>query len=200
MRTSEFTINDITIGFLRECFRYDAETGILYWAERPASHFSGAQFRANKFNRAHAGMEAGVVHPTDGYIRVSISKIRVGVHRVIWAICNGLDLLDVPPILDHINGNKVDNRIVNLRPATPSQNSRNRKHESASETGVRGVARSNGRSGFIARIDVGGENVGLGSYDTIEEARAAYLGAARLLHGDFMRTAECFRDEATGGV
>ncbi|EHK78049.1 HNH endonuclease [Sinorhizobium meliloti CCNWSX0020] len=188
MRTSEFTIEDMTSKFLGECFRYEAASGNLYWKDRPASHFSGSQSRADRFNSSHAGMLAGAVNKTDGYLRVNISRIRVGVHRVIWALWNDVDLLDVPPILDHINGVRVDNRIVNLRPATPIQNSRNRTHESDSATGVRGVTLSKSESAsFVARIAVGAENVGLGSYQTIEEARAAYLGAARLLHGDYMR-------------
>ncbi|WP_164817898.1 HNH endonuclease [Sinorhizobium meliloti] len=201
MRTSEFTIEDMTSKFLRECFRYEPDSGNLYWKDRPASHFSGSPHRADRFNSAHTGMLAGVVNKTDGYLRVNISRIRVGVHRVIWAIWHDIDLLDVPPILDHINGVRVDNRILNLRPATPIQNSRNRTHDSESATGVRGVTRSkSGCTGFIARIGVGAENVGLGSYKTIEEARAAYLGAARLLHGDYMRQPEGIVFDPTGGA
>ncbi len=85
---------------------------------------------------------------------------------------------------DHINGNRLDNRRCNLRTVTASQNRMNRTITAVSTTGFKGVTRKGSR--FIARV--GSKDSGkiyLGCFKTPEEAHAAYLSAAKKLHGEF---------------
>ncbi len=115
-----------------------------------------------------------------GYLRVRWNGEVKLAHRVIWEYVNG----PVPTgmEIDHINGIKSDNRIVNLRLTTRSENMQNRqRHQSNSFTGVKGVSpRPNGK--WWAAIGVSGRVFHLGSFRTIEEAEAAYKGAAAILH------------------
>lgn len=89
--------------------------------------------------------------------------------------------------LDHINGNRLDNRRSNLRPATCSQNLCNRGPRRGSESGLKGVSR-NGRIGWAAVIKANGIKKYLGTFRTPEAAADAYNAAANELHGEFART------------
>lgn len=95
-----------------------------------------------------------------------------------------------PPVgvqVDHINLNSLDNRRENLRLCQARENLCNRRAQSNSLTGFKGVSPSRGR--FQAMIQRDGRAIFLGRFDTAEEAHAAYVAAARELHGEFMRTA-----------
>jgi hypothetical protein len=86
---------------------------------------------------------------------------------------------------DHKNLNRLDNRRLNLRPATDSQNQHNRSKYRNNTTGFKGVTRCQGK--FQARITVKGEQIFLGYYKTAEEAHAAYCLAAAEHHKQFAR-------------
>lgn len=87
--------------------------------------------------------------------------------------------------VDHVNGNRLDNRRSNLRPATCAQNARNRA--AANRWGLKGVSRrSNGK--WQARITVDGYTRSLGHFGTASEAADAYARAAAELHGEYART------------
>jgi hypothetical protein len=119
---------DIPVEFLRECFEYNPETGILTWKERPLEHFSHCIYplrEYSRFNTRYAGKPVGT--PNRGYLqtRLHIGGIRgtryttVNVHRICIALMTG----DWPPEdTDHYNGIHSDNRWCNIRPATRSQN------------------------------------------------------------------------------
>lgn len=89
-------------------------------------------------------------------------------------------------LVDHINGDGLDNRRVNLRAATPRENARNRRVRSDSLSGFKGVRRLSSGT-WIARIEVGGRRVSLGSFDTAESAALAYDAAAVEHFGEFAR-------------
>jgi len=77
--------------------------------------------------------------------------------------------------IDHINGDKADNRICNLREVTTQQNTWNRKD-------VKGYTYRKDRNKFVARIIVNGKRIGLGHYKTEDEAYKAYLDAKKVYH------------------
>lgn len=95
-------------------------------------------------------------------------------------------LLDAP-IVDHANGNKLDNTRANLREATSRQNSWNRGLRSDSKIGYKGVVRSRSRQQYRARIQVGEKRIHSGYYATAVEAARAYDAMAREHYGEFAR-------------
>ncbi len=114
----------------------------------------------------------------DGYVVVATRKRILGhLHRLIMApIPNGLHI-------DHINGNKLDNRRSNLRLATRSQNAANQPLTSRNRSGYKGVSAS--RTRWKARIQHQGTIYHLGVFKAREEAAWAYNVAAELLFGKF---------------
>jgi len=123
-----------------------------------------------------------------GYIRVKISGKRYYAHRIIWemfheAIPEGIQI-------DHIDGDPYNNRIENLRLATQAQNNANRGKQinrpNVSKDLPKGVS-YNKAGRYEARITYKNQGHYLGSYDTTEEAYAAYMEAAEILHGKYAR-------------
>ena len=137
------------------------------------------------FNRQNAGKRAGGDNGK-GYVAIRISPwpAKFKAHRIIWALVHG----EWPPAgfdVDHINMIKGDNRPANLRLATRGQNIANRVVRTSSGTGFKGVVRSKMR--FAAKIKAGGKMHYIGQFKTPEEAHAAYVEAAKRLHGEFAR-------------
>jgi hypothetical protein len=89
--------------------------------------------------------------------------------------------------VDHVNGNKVDNRRANLRLATRSQNNRNKPLQGNNTSGFRGVAYHKPSGFWVARVFVNKRQTSLGCYRTAEEAAHAYDAAAREHYGTFAR-------------
>lgn len=86
-------------------------------------------------------------------------------------------------VTDHVNGDTLDDRRGNLRPATRSENARNAAPRHDNVTGVRGVSRV--RGGYRARIKGPSGRVSLGTFPTLEGAREAYARASLEMHGEF---------------
>ena len=102
-------------------------------------------------------------------------------HRVILNSIAGVGV-------DHLDGNGLNNRRVNLRPATQLENSRNRKLNTNNSSGFKGVTWHKHSKKWVARITLNWKLVGLGYYASREEAYAAYCKASLKLHGNFGRT------------
>jgi hypothetical protein len=94
-----------------------------------------------------------------------------------------------PDQIDHINCDKTDNRLCNLRLATHQQNMMNRRGSRNSAIGVKGVTFNRRKGRYVAQLTVGGKAVLRKQFKTIDEAAAAYAAAARQYHGEFARTA-----------
>ena len=141
-----------------ELFRYDYETGVLYWRRRVNS-------------RVPKTLEAGTQRKSSGYLYVQVHGRLYPVHRVVMLMCYGFygEGLEV----DHINHVRNDNRLVNLRFVTHGENMRNKSVSSKSTTGVTGVDFSKAHKKYRARIRVNREFIHLGYFDTLEEAAAA---------------------------
>jgi hypothetical protein len=90
-------------------------------------------------------------------------------------------------VVDHINGNGLDNRMVNLRVCTAAQNSRNRKPRKGSLSGYRGVSFYKNYQKWVAQIMYDGVKYYLGYFSDPKEAALAYDAKARELHGDYAR-------------
>lgn len=145
--------------FLNGLFRYEAETGILYFRER-------LDTLCSNFNRQFAGKVAGSVN-AKGYVTLRVEHRKVLAHRVIWKMVSG----DEPGIVDHINRSPGDNRWCNLRVVSHSDNLRNGSVRRSNKLGMLGIYKRCLR--FIARIKIEGREVYLGSYSSLPEAIAA---------------------------
>lgn len=160
---------------LNEILRYDGATGLLFWRVRSETSFlhiadKGKRLETlNWWNKTYPGTEAFITIK-DGYRRGKIFGKVFGAHRVIWKMITG----DEPAIIDHINGDKVDNRFENLRSVASVDNQRNMKKYKNNQSGVSGVTFCRQDGVWRARIGIGaGEEKCLGSYSSLEEAVAA---------------------------
>lgn len=116
-----------------------------------------------------------------GYIQISIDSKIYKAHRLIYIYHKG----DIPDgmQIDHINGIKNDNRLENLRIATPLQNRYNVPKLKTNTSGFKGVTKH--RKKWKAQININGKNKHLCLCDTRELASEAYKQAADKLHGEF---------------
>lgn len=153
------------VGELRAAFSYDPETGSIT--------------RLVGTSKREAGTSVPVPHG-DGYLCVWLGRRQFFAHRVAWALGYG-----VAPVgyIDHINGDRADNRLANLRQTTKRGNAENlRKAYRNNRSGLLGVHSRAGRPGFRARIRVNGALLDLGAFENAADAHAAYLTAKRRLH------------------
>jgi len=152
--------------FYRSYFRYDESTGKLYWKKKP----SGI---------VNVGDEAGGLFGGKGkeYLRTAFKGKRLLVHRVIWFIQKGY----WPDVVDHINGNGLDNRLSNLRDTDNQGNCRNRSMRSDNKTGHKGVSWCKNRKSWRVRIHHRGKELIVGYFDCLELAGLVATEARELL-------------------
>lgn len=145
---------------LLRVFTYDPHTGDLRWVRR---------------NQRRAASKE-----SNGYLQVKYLGSNYAVHRVIWMMVHG----EMPRHLeiDHINKDRTDNRLSNLRLASVSENRCNTTARRGRDL-PKGVIRDKRK--FCARIQKDGVCHRLGNFPTPEEAHSAYVNAAKHLHGSF---------------
>jgi hypothetical protein len=160
----------MNIDQLNQLLSYDAETGDLLWKKKPSKNISVG---------ALAGHKSKI-----GYIQIGIGgKLYLG-HRIAWSIFYN----EQPPkIIDHINGNKGDNSIKNLRGSTNSENMSNMGRTKKNSTGFKGVTFNKKLNKYMASIGHNMKSIYLGLHDTPEKAHEAYCEAAKKLHGQFAK-------------
>ncbi len=169
---------------LRQLLRYEPETGKLFWLPRPREMFTSDR-SFNTWNVRFAGAEAFATVHRQGYRCGVIAGEKCLAHRAVWAVHSGRWPENQ---IDHINGDKTDNRIANLREATHAENLQNSRRPSRNTSGFKGVCFDRSRGKWMARIHADGRDRMLGRFDTPEEAHAAYRAAAEKHHGEFART------------
>lgn len=162
--------------FLEKILRFDPESGKLFWKERPASMFAEGKHSAAhtcaKWNSSFAGKEALTARHGAGYRHGSVLGVNALAHRVIWKLVTDEDAVEV----DHIDGNRSNNQLSNLRSVSREVNRRNAARHRDSVTGVTGVRRAI-HGGWQAHITVDYRITCLGTFPTIEEATAARKAA-----------------------
>lgn len=163
--------------FIKQCVRYEPETGKLYWRERPA-HLFLYRSDAKGWNRKHAGRETFTFRLPNGYLQGAVKKVHLYAHRVAWAIAKGYWPLEI----DHINGIKDDNRLINLREVTTTQNRQNGRLHRDNTSGVIGVTWREKFKTWRVRIVVNKKEVCLGCFKNFDEA-VAVRKLANIKHG-----------------
>lgn len=153
---------------LRGHLDYDKDAGTFFWKPRRWRSAKGV---------------AGTKHP-HGYIVITIDNVQYPAHRLAWLHYYG----EWPKEeVDHKDTDKSNNRIENLRDATPRQNRANTAPIGAS--GIKGVRQKHAGGKWEASIIHAGQYFYLGSFDTSEQAAAAYNAKAAEFHGEFTRAA-----------
>ena len=147
---------------------YDPETGEFIWV-RPTN------------NGINAGDIAGHIDDSKGYVTISLFGQHYYAHNLAWFYVYG-----VWKRIDHKNGHGINNKLLNLRPATTQQNNRNARVRIDNILQIKGVTKMGVK--YIARIFVDGRSIYLGSHDTIEEAVNARREAELKYFGEFSRT------------
>lgn len=131
-------------------------------------------------NKTRVGAIAGYIH-SKGYQIVTVDGDKYLGHRLAWLYMTG----EWPQEIDHINHVKNDNRFVNLRLASRSENCLNIKLKSSNTSGVKGVS-WNARVGkWAAQIAYRRKNKHLGYFDTLEDAKEFIQLARDMIHGEF---------------
>lgn len=155
-------------------FSYDAESGLL---TRKVS---------SRGRNAKAGNVVGCVN-SRGYLLVWVMSKSFRVHRIIWLMSTGEMPKDQ---IDHINGNPLDNRLVNLREATHAENQKNRGKQHNNKIGYKGVSsKGSSKNPYLAKITLNGKQIYIGYFPTPELAHQAYCVKTKELNGEFGRAA-----------
>lgn len=174
--TAKEQTSGLSVIWLRENMHYDADTGIFSWAKPGYGRTVGKHIGAGK-------------NSAKNYLALKINGAIFYAHRVAWFYIHG----EWPKgQIDHIDGDKFNNAIANLRVATSAQNAARRKT-------TRFIGPSRGvfphGAGFVARIHHNGVRHYLGYFPEAEKAKEAYEAKALELHGDFAHQSEAVADK-----
>lgn len=156
---------ELTFAELVYLIKYDPETGILTWLPRPLWMFK-TERECVLWHKRFSGKEA-LKYATNGYKAGKIHGHRLLAHRVAWLLHYGKW---PDKNIDHLNGDRSDNKIQNLRDVDAGVNQRNRKMSSRNTSGFTGVKRCKKTRAWIAFIRVNGKNKILGRYNFKEDA------------------------------
>jgi HNH endonuclease len=151
---------------LHEMFEY--RDGLLLWKTDRARR------------KVRAGDEASHIKAT-GYKYTCFNYKQYRTHRLIYCMFHGF----MPEYIDHIDGNKLNNKIENLRGCTKAQNSYNRKAPKTNSSGHKNVCFYKRYNKWRSYIDVHGKKITGGYFDTIEDAVISATNLRQQHHGEF---------------
>lgn len=166
MNTKQPVRTQITQAEVIELFDY--QDGCLHW-------------RANR-SAMKAGQLAGHVKTT-GYTAVRINNKEYKAHRIIYLLHHG----SLPDYIDHIDGNRSNNKIENLRPATINQNNWNSKRPSQNTSGLKGVCWNKRHKKWFARVQINGKQLFIGYFNNLSDAETAIRNARESHHGEYAK-------------
>jgi hypothetical protein len=161
--------------YLDQILRYDPVSGDLIWKVLFPDRIAGAVI-TGKGSRT-------------SYRKLALERLDFKAHRLCWILAYG----KLPPegaVIDHIDGNGLNNALSNLRACSQRMNSRNSKTPVSNTSGFKGVRSLAGTHRFQAYICVDRQQIHLGMYDTKEEAYSAYCDAAKTHFGEYARLDE----------
>lgn len=166
---------DLSAEFVRSILDYDPKTGIFHWRYRHDC--------PQKWNTRYAGRIAGTAKGA-GYHWIQVKgPVAYAAHRLAWLYVTGAW---PPEQIDHKNGNRSDNRIANLRPATNSNNSCHKRIQSNNTSGFVGVCFNTQIGKWEARINIKRKCIYRAFFRTAEAAHEARQIALPLAHGEFV--------------
>lgn len=157
---------ELTQDKVKELFEY--RDGALFW-------------KVSTNNLITVGQMAGTAVNDAGYQMVGIGGKIHRLHRIIFLYHHGY----LPNKIDHIDGNRANNKIENLRPATNEENSRNTKISKRNKSGVKGVCWANHVNKWMVQVRRGNSNKYLGLYDDLELAELVAIEARNKFHKEF---------------
>lgn len=162
----------ITYAQAKALLKYDPETGSITWLPRPREMFpNDLQYRS--WNTRFAGKEAFTSIGGHGYRQGTFLGNVVLAHRMIWLLIAG----SFPESVDHINGDRLDNRLANLRAVSLHENNRNRPMRANNTSGVTGVTWSKRYQKWHVSIRTEGRCKFLGFFTDLKKAKAVRLAA-----------------------
>ena len=157
--------NIISQDELKALLHYDPDTGVFTW-------------RVNRKGGVKVGDTTGYI-AKNGYVQIGVSNKLYYAHRLVWLYVYGVwPEYDI----DHIDGVRANNKLVNLRKATRTENNQNTRKDSTNVSGLRGVYWHRAAQKWCAEIAVKGKKTYLGLFNTKELAHEAYLKAKETLH------------------
>jgi hypothetical protein len=162
--------NVITQSELKEVLSYDKETGLFTWIKKLGV-------------RTIIGDVISAIN-NSGYIHVQINKKKYLGHRLVWLYEFGEFPIE---FIDHVDGNRANNRLSNLREASNSQNMMNRKVNTNSKLKTKGVCFHKKLNKFQVACQKNGKRIFLGTFDNLVDAKNAYISFAMKAHGEFYR-------------
>lgn len=166
----------LPVSDLRRLFRYDPESGGIFWNARTRMDFNTppSEAKLTRWNAEHAGTEAFTRKTEFGYkYETALGKTLLA-HRVAFAVTHDRHPADQ---IDHQNGDRADNRIANLREVSNQQNAKNQRRRVTNASGTTGVFWSAAHGKWLAQIRSNGRCYSLGRHDDIEAAIAARKAA-----------------------
>jgi hypothetical protein len=155
----------ITQTLVKDLFEYN--DGVLYW-KNPTSVRMKKGLRAGRYGKR-------------GYMETSIHYNRYKNHRIIFLMFHGY----LPKIVDHIDNNRLNNKIENLRAVTCSQNLQNAKLSKSNTTGIKGVVWEKDRKYWKAQIMVNGKQIRIGKLKSLELAELVVQELRNKYHGEY---------------
>lgn len=156
---------ELTQETLRQLLHYDPETGVFTWLESRGRVKKGSVAGNQSFNGCKL------------YVSIRILRKLYRAHQLVWLYMMG----DIPPEIDHINGDGTDNRWCNLREVTRQENCRNHRLRSNNLSGVCGVHWDPVNNKWRAEIGLSGKGVKLGRFSNFFDAVCARKSAENRL-------------------